>query len=281
MNSSHTVSVEPQSTVTPTPRWVIPDPPPLEVHDLTVAYHRKPVLWDIDFVVPEGVLIGIIGPNGAGKSTLIKAALGLTPLASGWVHCYGQPIHKERKKIGYVPQRESVDWDFPTDALDVVLMGIYGQLGWFRRPGRAEREFALECLRKTGMADFARRQISQLSGGQQQRVFLARALAQNSRLYFMDEPFAGVDAATEKAIVTLLKELKEQGKTVFVVHHDLQTVRDYFDWVCLLNMRLVAIGPCEEVFTPENLKKTYGGRLTILTEVAEAVARNAPPGGRS
>ncbi len=280
MNPTPSLPMEEEHAVPAVSRGVIPDPPPLEVHDLTVAYHRKPVLWDIDFTVPEGVLIGIVGPNGAGKSTLIKAALGLAPIASGWVRCYGNPIHKERKRIGYVPQRESVDWDFPTDALDVVLMGVYGQLGWIRRPRRADREFALECLRKTGMADYARRQISQLSGGQQQRVFLARALAQNSQIYFMDEPFAGVDAATEKAIVILLKELKAQGKTVFVVHHDLQTVREYFDWVCLLNMRLIAIGPCGEVFTPDNLKKTYGGRLTILTEVAEAVARGTPQGGQ-
>jgi manganese/zinc/iron transport system ATP- binding protein len=253
-------------------------PPPLEVHDLTVAYHRRPVLWDIDFSVPAGCLIGIIGPNGAGKSTLIKAALGLVPLASGWVRIYGQPYERQRLRTGYVPQRESVDWDFPTDALDVVLMGRYGQLGWFRPPGRSDREIALECLRKVGMADFARRQISQLSGGQQQRVFLARALAQNASLYFMDEPLAGVDAATEKAVVGLLNELKAQGKTVLVVHHDLQTVRDYFDWVILLNMRQIAVGPTAEVFNAENLQKTYGGRLNILTEVADAVARGLPGG---
>lgn len=247
--------------------------PPMEVHDLTVAYHRRPVLWDIDFSVPEGVLIGIVGPNGAGKSTLIKAALGMIPLASGWVKFYGDPIEKQRQQIGYVPQRESVDWDFPTHALDVVLMGTYGRLGWIRRPGRVEREFALECLRKVGMADYAFRQISQLSGGQQQRVFLARALAQNARLYLMDEPFAGVDAATEKAILTLLHELKRERKTVFVVHHDLQTVEAYFDWVLMLNMRLIAIGPTREVFHPDNLKKTYGGRLTIISQVADAVAQ--------
>ncbi|MGV3722391.1 MAG: metal ABC transporter ATP-binding protein [Actinomycetota bacterium] len=255
-------------------------PPPLEIHDLTVAYDRRPVLWDIDFTVPEGKLIGIVGPNGAGKSTLIKAALGLLPLASGWVKIYGKPYAEQRKLIGYVPQRESVDWDFPTDALDVVLMGRYGHLGWFRRPGRADRELAMECLEKVGMGDYARRQISQLSGGQQQRVFLARALAQNASLYFMDEPFAGVDAATEKAIVALLNELKKQDKTVLVVHHDLQTVREYFDWVLMLNMRQIAVGPSEEVFTTENLQKTYGGRLNIISDVAEAVARGGP-GGQS
>ena len=253
-------------------------PPPLEVHDLTVAYDRRPVLWDIDFSVPDGKLIGIIGPNGAGKSTLIKAALGMVPVASGWVKIYGRPYEEQRRLIGYVPQRESVDWDFPTDALDVVLMGRYGRLGWFRRPRREDREIALSCLRKVGMSDFARRQISQLSGGQQQRVFLARALAQDASLYFMDEPFAGVDAATEKAIVALLHDLQEQGKTVLVVHHDLQTVREYFDWVIMLNMRQIAVGPTEEVYNAENLQKTYGGRLTIVSEVAEAWA--SQPVGR-
>lgn len=247
---------------------------PLEVHDLTVAYHRRPVLWDVDFKVPEGSLVGIIGPNGAGKSTMLKAIMGLLPIASGWVKIYGQPFEKARHKVGYVPQRESVDWDFPTDALDVVMMGTYGRLGWLRRPGKAERELALHCLEQVGMAPFANRQISQLSGGQQQRVFLARALAQNAQLYFMDEPFAGVDAATESAIVALLQELKQQKKTVLVVHHDLETVREYFDHVLLLNMRVVAAGPTEETFTRENLQKTYGGRLTILSDVADAVMQS-------
>lgn len=239
---------------------------PLDVQDLTVAYHKKPVLRNIHLTVPEGRLIGIIGPNGAGKSTFIKAVQNLVPAASGEVRIYGKPFREQRKLIGYVPQRESVDWDFPTDALDVVMMGTYGRLGWFRRPGKREREWAMECLRKVGMADFADRQISQLSGGQQQRVFLARALAQDAQLYFMDEPFAGVDAATEKAIIQLLADLKAQGKTVLVVHHDLQTVTEYFDWVILLNRRLIAAGPTEEVFTPDLLQKTYGGRLQFFGE---------------
>ena len=247
---------------------------PIEVHDLTVAYHRKPVLWDIDFAIPEGVVVGIVGPNGAGKSTLIKAALGMVPMASGWVSFYGGPVAEQRQRIGYVPQRESVDWDFPTDALDVVLMGMYGRLGWFRRPSKSDKEKALACLGMVGMADYSRRQISQLSGGQQQRVFLARALAQDASLYLMDEPLAGVDAATEKAIISLLKELKRENKTVVVVHHDLQTVEEYFDWVLMLNMRLIAVGPMEEVYTDDNLRKTYGGRLNILSRVADAVSRN-------
>ncbi|MBP3953336.1 metal ABC transporter ATP-binding protein [Bacillus suaedae] len=239
---------------------------PVKVSNVTVAYNRKPVLQEVSFTVPEGKLIGIIGPNGAGKSTLIKAALGLIPKASGEVEIYGEPYKKQRKLIGYVPQRGSVDWDFPTNALDVVLMGRYGHIGWFKRPGKKDIEYALSCLNKVGMKDYANRQISQLSGGQQQRVFLARALAQDATVYFMDEPFVGVDAATERAIISLLNELKAQGKTVLVVHHDLQTVKDYFDWVLLLNMRKIAIGPTEEVFTMENLQKTYGGRLAFLDQ---------------
>ncbi len=249
------------------------NPPALEVHDLTVAYRRRPVLWNIDFDTPEGKLVGIVGPNGAGKTTLIKAILGLVPLASGKVEIYGKPYEEQRRLIGYVPQRESVDWEFPVTVKDVVRMGTYGRLGWLRRPGRAQRETADRCLAEVDLSEFADRQISQLSGGQQQRVFLARALAQDARVYFMDEPFAGVDAATEQAILKLLRELRERGKTVFVVHHDLQTVQEYFDDVVLLNMRLIAAGPISEVFTDVNLQRTYGGRLTILDRAAEAIRR--------
>lgn len=239
---------------------------PIKVENMTVAYRKKPVLQEVSFTVPEGKLIGIVGPNGAGKSTLIKAVLGLVPMASGNVSIYDKPYKSQRKLVGYVPQRGSVDWDFPTNALDVVLMGRYGHIGWFKRPAKKDVEFALDCLDKVGMKEFASRQISQLSGGQQQRVFLARALAQDATVYFMDEPFVGVDAATEKAIIILLNELKAQGKTVLVVHHDLQTVKEYFDWVLLLNIRKIAIGPTEEVFTLENLQKTYGGRLAFLDQ---------------
>lgn len=246
-----------------------PDPPPIEVHDLTVAYHHRPVLWDIDLSFPEGELIGIVGPNGAGKSTLIKAIMGLVPLASGHVEVFGQRSRRARTAVAYVPQRESVDWDFPTTALDVVLMGRYGQLSLFARPGKADKEIARQSLAKVGMGDYAQRQISQLSGGQQQRVFLARALAQQTRVYLMDEPFSGVDATTEKAIVTLLRELRSQGSTVIVVHHDLHSVPDYFDSVLMLNLRAVAFGPVATTFTAENLNATYGGRLHLLTEVAE------------
>lgn len=245
---------------------------PVSVHDMTVAYHRRPVLWDVDFDAPEGRLIGIMGPNGAGKSTLIKAILDLVPRASGRVLIYGKPYRRQRRLVAYVPQRESVDWDFPVSALDVVTMGLYGQIGWFRPVSREHKQSAMAAMERVGMADYARRQISHLSGGQQQRVFLARALVQDARVCFMDEPFAGVDAATEKAIVQVLRDLRSAGKTVLVVHHDLQTVREYFDHVILINMRIVTHGPTQEVFTEENLQKTYGGRLTLLDQAAQAMA---------
>ncbi len=236
----------------------------IEVTDLTVAYGEKPVLWDVDLSVPAGTLMAIVGPNGAGKTTLIKAILNLIPTAAGQVLIYGQPYVQQRHRVGYVPQRGSVDWDFPTSVLDVVMMGRYGALGWFKRPGAKERQMALEALVKVGMQDYAPRQISQLSGGQQQRTFLARALVQDAQVYFMDEPFQGVDATTERAIVDLLKELRAAGKTVVVVHHDLQTVPEYFDWVTLLNVRRIASGPVAAVFTDENLRLTYGGRVAFL-----------------
>ncbi|WP_246939243.1 metal ABC transporter ATP-binding protein [Bacillus pinisoli] len=236
----------------------------VDVSGLTVAYHKKPVLIDVKFSVPKGKLIGIVGPNGAGKSTLIKAILGLIPSTSGEVSIFNKKYSPKNKTVGYVPQRGSVDWDFPTNALDVVLMGRYGHLGWIKRPSKNDIHFAMECLEKVGMESYASRQISQLSGGQQQRVFLARALAQDAEVYFMDEPFVGVDAATEKAIIALLNELKELGKTVLVVHHDLQTVTEYFDWTLLLNRKAIKCGPTNEVFTLENLQQTYGGRLSFL-----------------
>jgi manganese/zinc/iron transport system ATP- binding protein len=253
-----------------------PSSAPLSIHDMTVAYQRKPVLWDVDYDAPEGHIVGIIGPNGAGKSTLLKAVLDLVPKASGRVLIYGKPYRQQRRMVGYVPQRESVDWDFPVNALDVVTMGRYGHIGWFRPVTRRHRNVAMHALERVEMADYAHRQISQLSGGQQQRVFLARALAQDARLYIMDEPFVGVDAATEKAIVAILHDLRSEGKTVLVVHHDLQTVTDYYDSVMLLNMRIVAAGPTADVFTPEHLHRTYGGRLTLLDEAANLMARGGP-----
>jgi manganese/zinc/iron transport system ATP- binding protein len=246
---------------------------PLRIRDLTVAYHRKPVLWDINAEVPAGQLTGIIGPNGAGKSTLIKACLDLVPRVSGEIRVFGEPVSQARARVAYVPQRESVDCDFPVTAIDVVTMGLYRRIGWIRPVNRQHRAIAHQALERVGMQDYARRQISQLSGGQQQRLFLARALVQNADLYFMDEPFAGVDAATERAIVALLQQLRADGKTVLVVHHDLQTVRAYYDRVLLLNLRVVAHGTTDDVFHEENLRKTYGGRLTLLSDAAHALAR--------
>lgn len=237
----------------------------IDVTDLTIAYKDKPVLWDVDMEVPSGTLMAIVGPNGAGKTTLIKSILGLIKPAAGQVLVYGKSFAEQRHLVGYVPQRGSVDWDFPTSVLDVVMMGRYGALGWLKRPGASERAAALDALDKVGMKAFAERQISQLSGGQQQRVFLARALVQDAQLYFMDEPFQGVDATTEHAIVLLLQELRSAGKTVVVVHHDLQTVPEYFDWVTMLNVRRIACGPVSEVFTDQNLRKAYGGKVAFLS----------------
>ncbi|WP_375563036.1 metal ABC transporter ATP-binding protein [Bernardetia sp. OM2101] len=247
--------------------------PVLEIHDLTVSYERKPVLWDIDLSIPKGSLVGIIGPNGAGKSTLIKAVMGLLPLSSGYVKLMDKNLEEVRDKISYVPQRESVDWDFPISVFEVVLMGRYGKMGLMRRPSKKDKEIALQSLEQVGMSAFASRQISQLSGGQQQRVFLARALAQEADLYLMDEPFVGVDAATESAIITLLREMREAGKTVIVVHHDLQSAAEYFDWVVLLNMRLVASGETKTTLTTALLEETYGGRLTVLSEVGDLLKK--------
>ena len=236
----------------------------VEVTDLTVAYGEKPVLWDVDLEVPKGVLMAIVGPNGAGKTTLMRAILGMVKPAAGQALVHGRPYAEQRRLVAYVPQRGTVDWDFPTSVLDVVLMGRYGRLGWVRRPGAADRAAAREALEQVGMTELGGRQISQLSGGQQQRVFLARALVQGAELYFMDEPFQGVDATTEKAIVELLRTLRAGGKTVVAVHHDLQTVPEYFDQVTLLNVRRIASGPVAECFTEENLRRTYGGRAAFF-----------------
>ena len=251
-------------------------PPPLEIHDLTVAYDSKPVLYGIDATVPSGQLIGVIGPNGAGKSTLIKTIMGITPASSGWVKIFGQPYHKTLDRVGYMPQRETIDWDFPVNVFDVVLMGCYGRLGLGRRPSHTDREMVRACLDRVDLLPLAKRQIGNLSGGQQQRLFLARALAQQSDLYLMDEPFAGVDAATEETIMKTLQELKSQGKTLLVVHHDLATANRYFDMLLLLNMRLIAFGPTETVFNADILQKTYGRRLSVLSEVASARVQSNP-----
>ena len=249
----------------------------LHVEDLTVAYEGKPALWDIDLNVPPGVMAAIIGPNGAGKSTLLKTVLGLTRPTAGHICVHGRPPEQSLQRIGYVPQRSAVDWDFPTTVLDVVMMGRYGHLGWLRWPGRDERERALAALEKVHIRHLSDRQISQLSGGQQQRVFLARALVQEADVYFLDEPMAGVDATTERTIVQLLQALRDAGKTVIVVHHDLQTVRDYFDWLVILNVRVIAQGRIEE-----HLHRAYGGRITLLEREAFEGPRgvDAPRGDR-
>ncbi len=242
----------------------------LTVRDLSVVYRESRVLDDVSLTLPAGALIAIVGPNGAGKSTLLKAVQDIVPRISGDVHVFGQSYREARRLVGYVPQRTAVDWDFPTDALDVVTMGTYGRLGWVRRPGARERDTAMWALGQVGMTAFAHRRIAQLSGGQQQRVFLARALAQDATLYLMDEPFAGVDAATERAIVDVLRQLQAAGKTVVCVHHDLESVPEYFNWVVLLNVRLIADGPVSEVFTHERIAETYGGRIGLLARLGAA-----------
>lgn len=235
----------------------------LQINDLTVAYSDKPVLWDIDLTVPKGVMMAIVGPNGAGKSTLIKTILGLIKPVAGNVLILGEEYKKVRKKIAYVPQRTSVDWDFPTTVADVVMMGTYGKLGWIKRPGNKEKELTINALSRVGMEHLAHRQINELSGGQKQRTFLARALVQEAEVYFLDEPLAGVDAKTEKAIIQILKELRDDGKTIISVHHELMTVKEYFDYIALINVRIIASGNVEDTFISENIKTTYGGRTNI------------------
>ena len=249
-------------------------PAALSVRNLTVAYQSNPVVEDVSFDLPRGCLAAMVGPNGAGKSTVLKACLNLLPKISGQVQIHGQSFSKRRPQIAYVPQRESVDWDFPVNVLDVVAMGAYRALGWFRWVNSSTKQIALEALERVGMAAYADRQISQLSGGQQQRVFLARALVQEADLFFLDEPFAAVDAATERAIVELLRDLRKRGASCLVVHHDLATVPQYFDWIVLLNKRVTVCGPVEKAFTKANVCETYGGNIAFLGEASEALARD-------
>ncbi|MGB1102572.1 MAG: metal ABC transporter ATP-binding protein [Crocinitomicaceae bacterium] len=249
----------------------------IEVHNLTTTYGGAPVLWDVDFELPAGKIIGIIGPNGSGKTTLLKTIMGLLEPSSGYVKIFQQDLEKMRERIAYVPQRESVDWDFPATVEDVVMMGRYRKSNLFRRSNRTDLAIVAESIEKVGLTAFKNRQIAQLSGGQQQRVFIARALAQKADVYLMDEPFVGVDAATENAILALLEEMKSQGKTVLIIHHDLQTVSDYFDYLVLFNTRLIAKGTPQEVLTKDNLSNAYGGQLTLLAKVANLIKENEFP----
>jgi manganese/zinc/iron transport system ATP- binding protein len=249
----------------------------IEVHNLSVSYQNVPVLWDIDFSLPKGQIVGIIGPNGSGKSTLLKAIMGLIPLASGNVKVLNKNLSLVRDQLAYVPQRETVDWNFPASVEDVVLMGRYKKGNLFRRLTKIDKVIAQESIEKVKLEKYRDRQISQLSGGQQQRVFIARALAQGASIYIMDEPFVGVDMATEKTILDLLIQMKEEGKTIIIVHHDIQTVSNYFDYIVMLNTRLIAHGPTNEVLTEENLQATYGGQLNIISKIQSIIKEKEFP----
>ncbi len=241
----------------------------LEINNLTVAYNHTPVLFNVDFSVPQQTLLGVVGPNGAGKTTLIKAILGLIKPIAGRIRIFGTSYYEQMKKIAYVPQRTSVDWDFPITVYDVVLMGCYGRLGWMRRPSKRDKEKALQVLEQVDLVAYASRPIGQLSGGQQQRVFLARALMQDAALYLMDEPFAGVDMVTEKIMISILKQLRSEGKTIVIVHHDVQTLAEYFDWLLLLNVKRIACGPINEVLMPEYICAAYGKRTIFSDRLRE------------
>jgi len=251
--------------------------PSIETHNLTVVYNKKPAIWNIDFTLPKGQIIGIMGPNGSGKSTLLKSIMGIVDPNIGYVRIFDKTLDEVRDQVSYVPQRQSVDWDFPASVYDVVAMGRYARKGMFMRLNKTDHEVITACLDKVNLLPYQNRQISQLSGGQQQRVFLARALTQEADVYLMDEPLVGVDASTEQSIITLLKQMKSEGKTILVVHHDLHTASDYFDWLVLLNTRLVASGPFAQVFDEDILKDTYGGQLTTLSKIASLLKEKSFP----
>ncbi|KAF0823835.1 metal ABC transporter ATP-binding protein [Cytobacillus firmus] len=239
----------------------------ISIQDLHVSYFGNEAVTGVSLSVNTGNLVGIIGPNGAGKSTFLKAMLNLIPKDKGAVKVLGKPITEVRKIIAYVPQRNDIDWDFPITVLDAVLIGTYPHLKLFRRPKKKDKEWAMECLQRVGMQEFSKRQIGELSGGQQQRVFLARALAQKADLFFLDEPFVGVDVSSEETIVNILKELCRQGKTVIVVHHDLSKANDYFNQLILLNKELISFGTVEEVFKPDVITKAYQGQFAFMNEI--------------
>lgn len=247
----------------------------IEVHDLTVSYNKKPVLWNIDFSLPKGKVIGIVGPNGAGKSTLLKSIMGLIPKDSGYIKILDKSLEEVRKEVGYVPQRASLDWHFPVSAFDVVLMGRYGHLKIFENPKKEDKDIAMDCLKQVEMTQYANRQISELSGGQQQRVIIARSLAQKANIYLMDEPFVGVDIKTETLIMDILKNLTKEGKTVLVVHHDLQSIEKYFDWLVLLNLRLIASAPVKDVLQKNLIDEAYGAKLSILSDLGNTLEKES------
>lgn len=244
----------------------------ISVHDLHVSYHGNEAVRNITFSTEVGHIVGIIGPNGAGKSTLLKSLLNLIPRDKGEIKIAGKSIHEMRQRIAYVPQRSDIDWDFPITVIDTVVIGTYPKLGLFKRPKKREREWAYECLKKVGMEEFSQRQIGELSGGQQQRVFVARALAQKPELFFLDEPFVGIDVSSEETIINILREQRNQGKTVLVVHHDLSKAGAYFDELLLLNRDLVKYGSVHDVCRPEVIKKAYQGQLSFLEEVGMTVS---------
>ncbi len=241
--------------------------PAISIEDLHVSYFGNEAVTGVSITVNTGNLVGIIGPNGAGKSTFLKAMLNLIPKDKGAVRVMGKSIAEVRKSIAYVPQRNDIDWDFPITVHDAVLIGTYPHLKLFRRPKKKDKEWAMECLQRVGMQEFSKRQIGELSGGQQQRVFLARALAQKADLFFLDEPFVGVDVSSEETIMNILKELCRQGKTVIVVHHDLSKANDYFNQLILLNKELISYGTVEEVFKPEVIAKAYKGQFAFMNEI--------------
>ena len=241
----------------------------IEIKGLSVSYDRKMALTNIYLSIEKGNIYGVLGANGAGKSTLFKAILGLIEVNTGQVVVDGDVIKNKRKEVVYVPQKSDLDWQFPATVYDVVLMGRYPHKRFFERMNQYDKNLAMQSLEDMGIANLKNRQIGELSGGQQQRVFIARALCQEASIFLLDEPFVGIDITTEEKILIQLKKLSPEGKTILVIHHDLSTVREYFDKVILLNQRLVAIGDTETTFIDENIAKAFGGQLNILHKTME------------
>ncbi len=246
----------------------------LQIKDLTVAYQNNVVLQNVNLSIPSGNLVGIIGPNGAGKSTLLNAIMHLIPKIEGEVKIKGESLKTIRKLVAFIPQRDSVDWNFPISVLDLVLMGRYAKLPWYKKITDLDKQQALNCLEKVNMLNFADKHISELSGGEKQRIFIARALAQEAEVYFFDEPLVGIDATSEKEIMEILNQMKMEGKSIFVVHHDLQSSVEYFDWVIFINRKIVASGPISSVFSLQNLQNTYGEAFSVLSKINQLVNKS-------